>query len=150
MCSIACWAPPSILMPEQASLFRSGVPLDWPFRGPFAAEPCRNHAWLSQELSILFCNRCGKRVSQQQQQGWQEQRRKGTSSRPQTVTASVRLDVEDALPALAATSPSHTALAMPTTPASCCSARHAAVRLLNIALMRCGWSASSCKQTRIH
>ena len=28
VCSIACWAPPSPLMPEQAKLFRSGVPLD--------------------------------------------------------------------------------------------------------------------------
>ena len=41
-------------MPEQASLFRSGVPLDSP-RGPFAMGSCLDHAWLSQELSILLC-----------------------------------------------------------------------------------------------
>ena len=33
VCLIACWAPPSPLMPEQASLFRSGVPLDSPLKG---------------------------------------------------------------------------------------------------------------------
>ena len=33
MCLIACWAPPSPLMPEHASLFRSGVPLDCPLKG---------------------------------------------------------------------------------------------------------------------
>ena len=31
--STACWAPPSPLMPEQASLFRSGVRLDSPLEG---------------------------------------------------------------------------------------------------------------------
>ena len=33
MCSIACWVPPSPLMSEQASLFRSGVPLYSPLEG---------------------------------------------------------------------------------------------------------------------
>ena len=33
MCSIARWAQPSPPMPEQAGLFRSGVPLDSPLEG---------------------------------------------------------------------------------------------------------------------
>ena len=33
MCSIVCWAPPSPLMPEQASLFKTGIPLDSPLEG---------------------------------------------------------------------------------------------------------------------
>ena len=33
LCSIACWAPPFPLMPEDASLFGSDVPLDSPLEG---------------------------------------------------------------------------------------------------------------------
>ena len=33
MCLIACWAPSFSLMPEQASLFGSGAPLDRPLEG---------------------------------------------------------------------------------------------------------------------
>ena len=40
--------------PEQASLFEFGAPLDRSPRVPFAVGSCLNHAWLSQELSILF------------------------------------------------------------------------------------------------
>ena len=41
-------------MPEQASLFRSGVPLNSPLEGHLLWDLASNHAWLSQELSILF------------------------------------------------------------------------------------------------
>ena len=33
VCSVACWAPPSPLIPGQASLVRSGVLLDSPLEG---------------------------------------------------------------------------------------------------------------------
>ena len=49
VCSIVNWAPPFSLMPEQASLFGSGVPLQSPLRGPVRnVESYPNHAWLSQ------------------------------------------------------------------------------------------------------
>ena len=41
------------MMPKQASLFRSGVPLDSPLKGHLQLE-MPNYAWLSQELMILF------------------------------------------------------------------------------------------------
>ena len=43
-------------MPEQAGLVRSGVPLDSPLEAhnAFAVGFCLNHAWLSQELSVLI------------------------------------------------------------------------------------------------
>ena len=48
VCSIACWAPPFPLMPKQASLFGSGVPLESPLEGHAIAMHCETSETLPQ------------------------------------------------------------------------------------------------------
>ena len=54
VCSRTSWAPPFPLMPEQASLFRSGVPFDSLLEGHSLWDLALLTSGLAREISTLF------------------------------------------------------------------------------------------------